>query len=231
MPAVSPPPRKLYVINPNSTVAVTDGMARALLPLAAADIDIVCETQHDGPSGVQTQQDVEQAGRALSARVAALEADPDAHAAGYVIACFSDPGLHAVRELTRKPVLGISESGVLTAMTLGQRFGVLAILQRSIARHRRGFAAMGVLDRLAGELAIDLNVVELTQRERTLARMIEQGRKLKEDHQADVLVMGCAGMAEYRQPLQEALGMPVVEPTQAAVAQAMGLIRLGWERV
>jgi len=42
------------------------------------------------------------------------------------------------------------------------------------------------------------------------------------------VVMGCAGMARYRKPLQEEIGIPVVEPTQAAVAMAIGRVRLNW---
>jgi Asp/Glu/hydantoin racemase len=41
--------------------------------------------------------------------------------------------------------------------------------------------------------------------------------------------MGCAGMARYRDGLQRELGIPVVEPTQAAVAMAIGRVRLDWE--
>ena len=58
--------------------------------------------------------------------------------------------------------------------------------------------------------------------------MIEVGRALRDLHGADVLVMGCAGMARYRADVEEAVQIPVVEPTQAAVAMAMGRIRLGW---
>jgi allantoin racemase len=39
-------------------------------------------------------------------------------------------------------------------------------------------------------------------------------------------VMGCAGMARFRTPLEKALGIPVVEPTQAAVTMAVGRVRL-----
>ena len=52
--------------------------------------------------------------------------------------------------------------------------------------------------------------------------------QLRERHGADVVVMGCAGMARYRQPLQDEIGIPVVEPTQAAVAMAIGRVRLAW---
>jgi Asp/Glu/hydantoin racemase len=149
--------------------------------------------------------------------------------AAFVIACYSDPGLHSVREATRKPVLGIAECGILTALTLGHKFGVLAILEKSIPRHLRYVGALGVIDRLAGELAIGLGVTELADEGRALGRMAQVGATLREVHGANVIVMGCAGMARYRKALQRAVGVPVVEPTQAAVAMAIGRVRLGWE--
>jgi Asp/Glu/hydantoin racemase len=149
--------------------------------------------------------------------------------AAFVIACYSDPGLHSVREATRKPVLGIAECGILTAMTLGQRFGVISILKKSIPRHLRYVGQMGVADRMAGDRAIGLGVVELADETRTFSRMAEVAAELRDEDGADVLVMGCAGMARYRKALQRAVGVPVVEPTQAAVAMAIGRVRLGWE--
>jgi Asp/Glu/hydantoin racemase len=53
---------------------------------------------------------------------------------------------------------------------------------------------------------------------------------LRDADGADVLVMGCAGMARYRDRLQATVGLPVVEPTQAAVGMALARVRLGWER-
>ena len=146
----------------------------------------------------------------------------------FVIACYSDPGLHSVREATKKPVLGISECGILTALTLGQKFGVIAILKQSIPRHLRYVGALGVSERLAGELPVGLRVVELSDEKRTLGRMVEVGKTLRDAHGADVVIMGCAGMARYRKPLQDDLGIPVVEPTQAAVTMAIGRVRLNW---
>jgi allantoin racemase len=75
---------------------------------------------------------------------------------------------------------------------------------------------------------VGLPVAELSDEAKTLGRMIDAGRRLRDDHGADVLIMGCAGMARYRQPLEEALDLPVVEPTQAAVTMAIGAVRLGW---
>jgi len=126
-------------------------------------------------------------------------------------------------------VLGIAECGILTALTLGQRFGVIAILQQSIARHLRYMGALGVMDRFAGELPVGLGIAELGDERRTYERMVDVGKRLRAEQGADVIVMGCAGMARHRKPLQDAVGVPVVEPTQAAVAMAIGRVRLGWQ--
>lgn len=215
----------LIVINPNSNEGVTAGIDAALEPLRMAGGPAIRTlTLKEGPPGIQSQQDVESVTLPLARLAQSLEGE----ASGFVIACFSDPGLHVVREAVKRPVLGIAECGALTAMTMGHSFGVIAILDKSIPRHLRLWGAMGITDRLAGELAIGLTVAELADRERTLKRMIETGKRLRDERQANTIVMGCAGMAVFRDPLQDALGIPVIEPTQAAATMAIGRIRLGW---
>ncbi|SMG59095.1 aspartate/glutamate racemase family protein [Paraburkholderia susongensis] len=218
--------KHIYVINPNSLIAVTAAIDQALAPLRFADgPQIHCVTLADGPAGIQTQRDVDAVVTPLCTQIARSERDAEERggtAAAFVIACFSDPGLYSARESTDRPVLGIAECGVLTAMTLGQKFGVVSILQASIGRHWRYFASMGVTGRLAGDIAIGLSVAELADQQRTFARLCAVGEELRDRQGADVLVLGCAGMAAYRAALAEHLGMPVVDPTQAAVAMAMG---------
>lgn len=214
--------KTLYVLNPNSSEDVTARIDVAMEPLRSLGVAITCKTLPEGPPGIENQRQADLVIAPLLAQAASLEAD----AAGFVIACFGDPGLHALRDQTALPVLGIQEAAVATAMTLGQRFGVLAILPASIPRHMRSFGAMGVLDRLAGDRALNLGVGDLSDTARTLARMIEIGTQLRDTDGADVLIMGCAGMAGYRSALQDALGLPVVEPCQAAAAMAIGRIAL-----
>jgi Asp/Glu/hydantoin racemase len=217
--------QRILVINPNSTEAVTRGIDEACAPLrieGGPGIDSV--TLKEGPPGVETQQHVDGVVAPLIDLVRAKEKDYDA----FVIACYSDPGLHSIREITKKPVLGISECGILTALTLGQKFGVIAILKQSIARHLRYVGALGVSGRMVGELPVGLPVTELSDEKKTFGRMVEVGKALRDTHGADVVVMGCAGMARYRKPLQDEIGIPVVEPTQAAVAMALARVRLNW---
>jgi len=210
----------IRVINPNSNPAVTDGIAEAVAPLARPDaIAIDCVTLAEGPFGIESQADMDSVAMPLRALVAADEC-----ADAFVIACYSDPGLHVCREATRRPVLGIAECGVLTALARGDRFGVLAIAAPSIRRHMRYLRQMSLVDRLAGERALDMSVAETASGEATLERMIAVGRELVATDGADVLIMGCAGMARHRRALEAELGVPVIDPTQAAVTFAIGAL-------
>jgi allantoin racemase len=211
---------RIMVINPNSNRVVTAGIAEALKPLMFdGGPEIVCETLAEGPFGVESQADVDSVAMPLRHLV-----EQDTDSAAFVIACYSDPGLHVCREATTRPVLGIAECGVLTALTRAETFGVIAIAQRSIRRHLRCLRQMGLMDRLAGERPLDMSVAETASGEGTLAKMITVGRALKEEDGAGAIVMGCAGMARHRKALENALGIPVIDPTQAAVTMALGAV-------
>jgi Asp/Glu/hydantoin racemase len=175
----------------------------------------------EGPPGIENQL---QADLTIGPMIKLALQQHDA--AGFVIACFGDPGLHALRDATPLPVVGIQEAAVSTALTLGQRFGIIAILPASSPRHLRSLGAMGVLDRLAGDRALGLGVADLASADKSLQAMIETGKRLRDEDGAHVLIMGCAGMAHYRTPLEDATGLPVVEPCQAATAMALGQIAL-----
>lgn len=210
----------IVVINPNSNTAVTQAMDAALagfkLPGGPA---IECLTLAEGPFGVESQADVEAVVQPLGRLVQART-----DAAAFVLACYSDPGIDLCRSVTRTPVFGIQESGVLSALARGDRFGVIAIADPGVARHRRYMRRMGVLDRLAGERALNMSVDESARGAGTFDRLVEVGTALKDTDGADVLILGCAGMAKHRIPLEAALGIPVIDPTQAAVAMALGTL-------
>jgi Asp/Glu/hydantoin racemase len=212
---------RITVINPNSNPVVTAGLADALKPLTFADgPEIVCETLTEGPYGIESQKDADSVTMPLRRKV-----EGDNGSSAFIIACYSDPGLHVCREATTRPVLGIAECGVLTALTRAETFGVIAIAQRSIRRHLRYLRQMGLMERLAGERPLDMSVAETASGEGTLAKMIAVGRALKDEDGAGAIVMGCAGMARHRKALEDALGIPVIDPTQAAVSMALGAVQ------
>jgi Asp/Glu/hydantoin racemase len=211
---------RIRVVNPNSNEAVTHAIDHALDPLRFENgPEIICSTLAGGPFGIETQADVESVVMPLRALV-----ESDNASDAFVLACYSDPGLHVCREGTSRPVFGIAECGVLTALARGGRFGVIAIGQPSIARHMRYLRQMALIERLAGERPLNMSVAETASGDNTLARMVEVGRRLKDEDGAEAVVMGCAGMARHRRPLEEALGIAVIDPTQAAVTMAIGAI-------
>lgn len=211
--------KRILVVNPNSNEAVTHGLRDAVACFGNQDgPEIVCHTLSEGPFGVETQEHVESVALPLRRLVEA-----DNQSSAFIIACYSDPGLHVCREGTSRPVFGIAECGILTALARAENFGVIAIKSRSIPRHYRYMRQMGLMDRLVGERALEMSVAETASGEGTLGKMIEIGGLLKADG-ARAIVMGCAGMARHRKPLEDALGIPVIDPTQAAVAMAIGAV-------
>lgn len=214
----------ILVINPNSNNDVTLGIDGALEPLrqlAHVNIDVVGLS--NTPHGIQSQQDVDSVAIPVAELVRESSIDYDA----FVIACFSDPGLHSAREVTDKPVLGIAQSGLLTAMNLGRAVGVISILDSSIPRHWRLYRALGIDSVIAGDLAVGAGVGDLRD-EGVGSRMREVGQRLRDVHQADVLVLGCAGMAHFRKSLEDDLDIPVIDPTQAATGMAQTAVALGY---
>lgn len=217
--------QKILVINPNCLEEMTREIDAAVAPLRIpGGPQIECVTLAEGPPGINSQQDGDGIIAPMLKLMRGRENDCDA----FVIACYSDPGIDSMREATPKPVLGIAESGILTALTLGQRFGVIALSAKGVARQLRKIATFGVTQRLARILPLGMAAADTLDESKTFERMVANGKALRDVHGADVVVMGCAGMASYRKPLQDALGIPVVEPTQAAVGMAITRVRLNW---
>ena len=210
---------RILVINPNSSTTVTDDIARALEGFRVDGGPVIdCMTLPEGPPGIETQRHVDEVVAPLCRAIERERAD------AFVIACFSDPGLHAAREATDTPVFGIAQCGMLAALARGERFGIVAILDASIPRHRRYVASLGLSARMAGERAIGLGVTELVQEDIVADRMAHAAERLRDEDGADAIVLGCAGMARYRAPLEAHLGCPVIDPSQAAVGMALAML-------
>lgn len=215
--------RPVLVLNPNSSQSVTDALDAALEPLRfEGGPRVRCATLVEGPPAIETDEHVADVARHVREYVRAQQE----HVGAFVIACFSDPGLGEARAVSTRPVFGMAESGLLTSLAHGRRFGVISILESSLPRHLRYFRQLGVEGRLAEDLPVGLGVLALEDHGVALERMREVGMRLRDVHGADVVVLGCAGMAALRTPLQEYLGIPVIEPVQAAVSMAIGAVAL-----
>lgn len=212
----------IRIINPNSNDKVTQSMSEALDPLRfSGGPRLDCITLEQGPPGIESQAHVAQVEPLLATQI---QSDNEADA--FVIACYSDPGLHLCRELTDRPVFGIAECAILTAMTRGSSFGVISILQNSVARHMRHLRERRLEHLCAGDRPLGLSVAEVESGDSTWERMLSAGTALRDEDGAEVIIMGCAGMARQRIPLQNALGVPVIDPTQAATGMAIAAVCL-----
>jgi Asp/Glu/hydantoin racemase len=217
---------RILVINPNSSQSVTTSIDEALAPLRwPGGPTIDCVTLKEGPPGIETQAHIESVVEPIARRVGADTAD------AYVIACFSDPGLYLARETVRKPVVGIAESAILLAAGLAYRFGIIAILPTSIPRHLRYVRSLGFEHRLAGDRALGVGVEGLADRAAVIDKIVAAGSRLRDEDGAQVVLLGCAGMGRYRPELEDRLGIPVVDPCQAAVARATSLLALGYGKI
>jgi Asp/Glu/hydantoin racemase len=215
----------IVVINPNSDTEVTDHLDRGLAALRfAGGPAITCLTLADAPKGIQTSTDA----ASVVGPLCRLVERHDNAAGAFVIACFGDPGIHAVREVTRKPVIGIGEAGLTMALNLGERIGIVTNLASDIAGHHRQNRALGIGARVAGVRAVGIPVVGLADEARGLPAMIDATRRLIEDDGAQVIVPACAGMARYNDRLRAALGVPVIDPTAAAVGIALAALQAGF---
>lgn len=215
--------KRILVVNPNSSVSMTESIDRSVEMLRFAggpQIDVTrIETS---PAGIESQEDVESVVLPLLRRLESEDAD------GFVIACFSDPGVHVARENINKPILGAAESAYAAALTLGSRIGVISIGEKSLRRHARYLRELGHYDKLVGDRPINTGTAGLKNND-TMDRIISVGKQLRDQDGADVLVLACAGMGDFRETLQNEIGLPVVDPIQAAVSAAIGRVMLKYE--
>lgn len=212
---------RILVINPNSSASVTAAIDAAVQPLRLpGGPAITVEGLSSGPPGIATQRDADSVVMPLVQWVTRDDAD------AFVIACFSDPGLHAAREAAGgRPVMGIAEWGLVRALTLGERFGIIALSQSSVRRQQRMVRQMGVDSRYAGSWPVQASAAD-TAGAAIRARLVAAGHELVRQRGADVVVLGCAGMAAHRRAIEIEIGCPVVEPTQQAVVAAIGALLL-----
>jgi Asp/Glu/hydantoin racemase len=218
------PLAKILVINPNSSVSVTRSMQGCLGPVIAATRHAIeCTELAKSPPGIETDDHVAQVIPNLQEAVANSDAD------AFVVSCFSDPGIALLRQTATRPIVGIAESAYLAALGLGETFGIVSLGQSSIDRHLRYLKTLSLERRLAGDRSIDMTVVELMAGD-VVDTIVKTGKLLRDRDGAKVIILGCAGLGNYRAALEAALGIPVVDPVQAGVALACTTLDLDYRK-
>lgn len=220
--------RIIHVINASSRTdtGITEDMALSLRWMNVPGLPAInCVTLEDGPCGISTARDSDDAAPAVL-RFIEREAGRE-EVAGFIVACFSDPGVFAARGLTGKPVAGIGEAGFAMAVSLGETIGTIGVGAGKGAKSMRIARHMGIAARVAGHRGLGLDYGELRQPELVERRLIEAGKALRDEDGAEVLLFAGAGLARYVAPLEQAVGLPVIDPTQAAAGMVLAQVMQG----
>ncbi|OCX58110.1 hydantoin racemase [Thioclava sp. SK-1] len=212
---------RILVLNPNRSDTITKSIAASLeQQRSLTRHKIHCADLPGAPVGIETDVDVAQVAPMVTHAIHTSEAD------AVVVACFSDPGVDQTRmTLPNRPVIGIAEAAYYTALQLGRRFGVLSLGPSSVARHAARLHRLDLLPRLVGDRAIGMTVAQ-GNRPESLPTLLATAALLRDQDGADTVILGCAGMGRHRDALQQALGLPVIDPVQAAVAVAITTLDL-----
>ncbi|WP_414163364.1 allantoin racemase [Superficieibacter sp. BNK-5] len=216
---------RIQVINPNTSLAMTETIGAAARSAAAPGTEILAVCPDDGVPSIEGHFDE------AIATIGVLEqihAGRQQGVDGHVIACFGDPGLLAARELAQGPVIGIAEAAMHMATLVATRFSVVTTLPRTLIIARHLLHQYGFHDRCAGLHAIDLPVLALEDgsglaQEKVRARCLQA---LREDG-CGAIVLGCGGMADLAQALTRELQVPVIDGVSAAVKMVESLVALG----
>ena len=216
---------RIFVINPNSSVHVTDHVRETLEKIKRPDTELFVTCPEHGPISIESAYD-----EALAA-YHILPLVQKANDEGYdavILACFSDPGLDAAKEISKIPVIGIEESTLHMAAMLGHKFSIMTGMRRRIPTRDCHCRERGVMDFYASSPALEMSVVEMdADAAKAKARIIEKARVAVEKDGAEVIILGCAGPAGYSEDIEKELGVVVLDPSSVALKVAEAMVDLG----
>lgn len=224
------PTRRIRLVVP----IVTEGFREdaEFTGLASSGTQITVAQIERGPASIETAFDTALATPDVLRLI--VEAERDGVDA-VVIDCMDDPGMEAARELVSIPVVGPSQAAMHLASILGHRFSIVTILdERSVVPFENQASRYGLADTLASVRWVEIPVLGLHEdTDRMVRDLITESVAAVERDGAHAVIFGCTGMmgcaAQVRSGLAEAghHGVPVIDPTPAAVRLAEALVDLG----
>jgi Asp/Glu/hydantoin racemase len=207
---------RVLLINPNITASVTELAAAQVRKLIPAEV--VPVTGRFGAAYIASR-----AACAIAAH-AALDALA-AHVAGcdaVYLACFGDPGLLALKEVSPVPVVGMAEGALHLACTCGRRIGIVTGGTLWKPMLEEFAAALGLSERVAGIRTIAPTGGEIARDpDAALARLAGACRACAEEDGADVVVLGGAALAGLAERIQPDVPVPVLCSVEAGARMVL----------
>ncbi len=218
---------RLLVVNPNTSREMTHTIrvsAEAAASAIDVEVDAVCPA--NGPQSIEGRFDEIVSAYWTLDRVMQMVDRYD----GVVVACYGPhAAIEGIREATEVPTMGIMEASVLYALPLGARFGIVTTSPRWQPLLEEGLKLLGVESRCASVRSSGLAVLDLDRlpREEVCARLADEARAAVEQDGAEVVLLGCAGMAGLQEAVASAVRVPVVDSVWAGVTLVGALARAG----
>ncbi len=216
---------KIMVINPNTSQSMTDHIRHELILIKRPDTELAVICPDKGPELIASSYDEAYAVPPM------LELVNKANKENYnaiVIACFSDPGLHAAREISFIPVVGIEEFSFHAAAMLGARFSIITPFKARIHAKEEDVYRCGLSRFLASVRSLDLNVAETASNpEKAQKKILKVAGKAVAEDGAEVIILGCAGLTGYSEEIEKKLMIKVIDPTSLAFKYAEAIADLG----
>ncbi|HBX80679.1 MAG TPA: Asp/Glu/hydantoin racemase [Propionibacteriaceae bacterium] len=215
---------RILVVNVNTTESMTETIAAAARAVAEPGTEIVGLTPYIGADSVEGNYESYLAAIAVADRVLAYEEPYDA----VVQAGFGEHGQEALKELLNVPVVDITDAAAHLASLIGHKYSVVTTLDRAVPLIEERLLLGGLMEHCASVRSSGLSVLELEEdEEKTVAAIVAESRKAVDEDRAEVIVLGCGGMAGLDKAITAATGAPVVDGVAAAVKLAESLVRLG----
>ncbi|MGA3002402.1 MAG: aspartate/glutamate racemase family protein [Acetobacteraceae bacterium] len=214
---------KLLLINPNITTAVTDLIAAEARRSASPGTETTAVTARFGTQYVETRIEAAIAGHAVLDVLATHMTDHDAA----IIAAFGDPGLTAAREFADIPVLGIEESALLTAWTLGRRIAIVCLTPRLGRWYQECAEEHGLAGRLVSVRPLDAPIPDIARaKDQLRASLLEECQRAIELDAAEVIIFGGAPIAGLAHEVAAEIPVPVLDGVSCAVRLAEAIVGL-----
>lgn len=210
---------RILIINPNSDQEMTDAIQRSADNFAKGEFDVKCKPTPDAPKFIETYEDEIKAAPGMIQLLRENEDKFDA----FIIACHDDPHLDVMKEITKKPVVGIGEASMKMASMLGHRFSVVSTSKHSIPIKETLVQKYHLQNVLASVRAPQDEAREQNDEE----KYMQVAQSAIEEDKAEVIVLGCAGVTGLDRRLEKKLGAPVLDGVVCALIIASGLVRYG----
>ncbi|CAN5490923.1 aspartate/glutamate racemase family protein [soil metagenome] len=219
---------KILILNVNTSPTMTEEIAAAARAAAAPGTQIVARMPLFGAEAVDSVAESYLSAVGVTDYTARLLDSGEFDFDAVVLAGFGEHGKDALQEMLTVPVLDIAEAAAHVAQLVGRRFSVVTTLARSIPAIEDRLLLAGLSAHCASVRACGLGTAEVdADPDGAVDAIVAEAAKALDEDGADVICLGCAGMAGVTAAISERLGVPAIDGVAAAVALAQALVGLG----